>query len=62
MTYLRLNRTVARSSSRCHWCTWDISYPDTIYAPVIGGVELARFCSERCAGKSTSIELKVTYV
>ena len=61
MTYLRLNRTVARSSSRCHFCSWLVQEYDSQYDKVIDGVSLGRYCSPSCAGRTTAIELRVSY-
>lgn len=48
MTYIRLDRLVARTSSRCAFCTWESVAYDSVYEPTIGGVALARYCSARC--------------
>lgn len=51
MTFIRLNRVVARASSHCGFCPWESIEFDAVYMPVIGGVALGRFCSERCASR-----------
>lgn len=61
MTFIRLNRHVAREHSACHRCAYPIAVYSSAYEPTIGGVALARFCSERCASYTTRAELRVSY-
>jgi hypothetical protein len=61
MTYLNLTRAVARTSAKCAWCSWLVQEYDCQYDKVIDGTSLGRYCSERCAGKSTVIELRTVY-
>lgn len=60
--YVKLNRSVMRGSTACNWCRYEIVPFDEVYAPVIGGVELALFCSRRCASKSMTAPLEVAYL
>ncbi len=61
MTFLRLSRTVARTSARCHFCPWVIQEFDSQYDKIIDGVSVGRYCSHDHAKKSTPIELEISY-
>lgn len=61
MTYLRLNRSVARSSSRCLFCGWESVAFDPLYSPVIGGVPLATFCNADHADRHMRMPMRVVY-
>jgi hypothetical protein len=61
VTFIRLNRTVARTSTSCGRCAYPIEPYQSQYAPTVGGVALALYCSERCASRSTRARLEVSY-
>jgi hypothetical protein len=50
-SFIRLERAVARSISRCGFCSWESIEFDAVHLPTIGGVALGIFCSERCASR-----------
>jgi len=49
VTFIRLVKRLARTPSSCAFCAWVSDDLDPVWAPVVSGVELARYCSQRCA-------------
>jgi len=61
MVYMKLSRTVARSSTRCLFCGWQSVAYDPLYMPVIGGVPLATFCNADHADRHMRMRMIVVY-
>jgi hypothetical protein len=61
MTYLKLTRTVARTSAKCLFCGWESVAYDPLYLPVIGGVPLATFCSSDHADRHMRMPMMTVY-
>lgn len=61
LTFVRLERRVARFIVRCGWCGYLAIPLDAIFVPVVSGRALGFFCRERCASAVVKVPMVVSY-
>lgn len=61
LTFIKLERRVARFVQRCAWCNHLVIPLDAVYVPCVGDRALTRACSQRCAAYLVRIPMRLVY-